>query len=109
MKKFLFSIVTASALLSAGVAFAETTTTTTTSWTAEDGTVIKEYSTTKKYAPITDPAMNAEVGVVLPGTIAVYPLPETMKVQDPDRYSYTIINNKPMVVERSSRRIVHVW
>jgi hypothetical protein len=65
--------------------------------------------TTKNYAPISDPTLKAEVGVVLPGTVAVYPLPETMKVQDPDRYSYTIINNTPMVVERSSRRIVHVW
>jgi len=109
MRKILFSIVTASALLSAGVAFAESTSTTTTTWTADDGTVIKEYSTTKKYAPISDPSMNAEVGAVLPGTVAVYPLPETMKVENPDRYSYTIINNKPMVVERSSRRVVHIW
>ena len=36
-------------------------------------------------------------------------LQESMKVENPDRYSYTIINNKPMVVERSSRRVVHIW
>ncbi len=107
MRKVLLSMATASALLVSASAFAETTTTTT--WTAADGTVIKEYSTTQKYEPVAVPDFNAEVGVVLPQNVKVYSLPNTVKVQDPDRYSYTIINDQPVVVERSSRRVVHVW
>ena len=107
MRKVLLSMATASALLVSATAFAETTTTTT--WTAADGTVIKEYSTTQKYEPVAVPDFNAEVGVVLPQNVKVYSLPNTVKVQDPDRYSYTIINEQPVVVERSSRRVVHVW
>ena len=50
MRKSLFSIVTASALLSgAGLASAQTTTTTTTQWTPEEGTAITTYSTTQHY------------------------------------------------------------
>lgn len=107
MRKVLLSMATASALLVSASAFAETTTTTT--WTAADGTVIKEYSTTQKYEPVAVPDFDAEVGVVLPQNVKVYSLPNTVKVQDPDRYSYTIINDQPVVVERSSRRVVHVW
>jgi hypothetical protein len=107
MRKVLLSMATASALLVSASAFAETTTTTT--WTAADGTVIKEYSTTQKYEPVAVPDFNAEVGVVLPQNVKVYSLPNTVKVQDPDRYSYTIVNDQPVVVERSTRRVVHVW
>ena len=108
MRKVLLSVATASALLVSASAFAETTTTTTT-WTAADGTVIKEYSTTQKYEPASVPDFDAQVGVVLPQNVKVYSLPSTVKVSDPDRYSYTIINDQPFVVERSSRRVVHVW
>lgn len=108
MRKVLLSMATASALLASASAFAETTTTTTT-WTDVDGTVIKEYSTTQKYEPVAVPNFNAEVGVVLPSDVKVYSLPQTVKVSDPDRYSYTIINDQPVVVERSTRRVVHVW
>jgi hypothetical protein len=45
----------------------------------------------------------------LPSTVQLYPLPETMQIQEPQRYSYTIINNEPVVVERTTRRVVHTW
>ena len=109
MRKVLISVATASALLvGAASAFAESTTTTTT-WTAADGTVIKEYSTTQNYAPVSDPALKPSVGMTLPGTVKVYSLPSNIKVSDPENYSYTIINDQPVVVERSTRRVVHIW
>jgi hypothetical protein len=40
--------------------------------------------------------------------VKVYSLPTTVKVADPDRYSYTIVNDQPVVVERSTRRVVHI-
>ncbi|MEI9985229.1 MAG: DUF1236 domain-containing protein [Aliidongia sp.] len=44
-----------------------------------------------------------------PITVTLYPLPETMKIPDPDRYSYSIVNEHPVVVERTTRKVVHTW
>jgi hypothetical protein len=110
MKKSLLSIVTASVMLAGvGLASAQTTATTTTTWTDSYGNTIREYSTTQKVKPIEDKSINVTVGGVLPGTVEIHPLPPTIKVDKPEMYSYTIINNKPVVVERASRRVVHVW
>jgi hypothetical protein len=100
----------ASALLaSVGVASAQTTTQTTTSWTNDQGAVIRNYSTTQKYSSFNDPALKPDVGVALPGTVTIYPLPDTVKVETPDRYSYGIVNEHPVVVERTTRKVVHTW
>jgi hypothetical protein len=110
MKKFMLTVVASAALLSgAGMAAAQTTTTTTTTWTNEQGNMIREYSTVKKYSSVNDPSLNISVGATLPSNVTVYPLPETVKVKDPDRYSYVIVNDEPVVVERTTRRVIHRW
>jgi hypothetical protein len=111
MRRSLLSIVAASALLTgAGLASAQTTTTTTTqTWTTDQGQVIREYSTTKNYQSFSEPGLQPQVGMELPTTVQLYPLPETIQIQEPQRYSYTIINNAPVVVERTTRRVVHTW
>jgi hypothetical protein len=112
MKRTLFSIVTASALIAgAGIASAQTSTTTTTSssWSSDQGQMIRQYSTTQKYTSFNDQSLTPSVGTELPGTVTLHPLPETMKVPDADRYSYTIINERPVVVERTTRKVVHTW
>lgn len=93
----------------AGTALAQTTTTTTTTWTNDQGSLIREYSTTRRYAPITDPALKPSEGSTLPDSVTLYPLPDTISLSDPNRYSYTIINDQPVVVERTTRRVVHTW
>jgi Protein of unknown function (DUF1236) len=90
-------------LTGVGLAAAQTTTTTTTQWTPDQGTAITTYSTTQKYTSFSDPNLTPTVGMVLPGTVTVYPLPSTVVVQSPDRYSYGIINDHTVVVDRSSR------
>jgi hypothetical protein len=108
MRKSLFSVVTASVLVAgAGLAAAQTTTTTTTTWTPEEGSAITQYSTTQGYQSYTQP--DVTVGTVLPQTVTVYPLPPTVAVPSPNTYSYTIVNNQPVVVDRTTRRVVHVW
>ena len=108
MRKSLFSIVTASALLAgAGLAGAQTSTTTTTTWTPEQGTAITQYSTTQHYQSNSEPTVT--VGTVLPQAVTVYPLPPTVQVPSPDSYSYSIVNNQPVVVDRTTRQVVHVW
>lgn len=110
MRRPLLSIAAASMLLAgAGVASAQMSTTTTTTWSNDEGTGLREYSTTRHYQSYADPAWHAQVGVELPSSAELYPLPETMHVPSADRYSYSIINNQPVVVERTTRKVVHSW
>jgi hypothetical protein len=110
MKKSLFSIVTASALLAgAGLASAQSSTTTTTQWTPDQGAAITQYSTTQHYQSFSDPALTPTVGMALPGTVTMYPLPQTVVPPTPGSYSYSIINNQPVVVDTTTRKVVHTW
>ena len=112
MKRSLLSTLAAAALLAgATVASAETSTTatTTTRWSPDHRAAITEYSTTQKYQSFNDPAFKPHVGAPLPGTVTLYPLPGTIKVETPDRYSYSIINNNPVIVDRTTRSVVHTW
>ncbi len=110
MRKSLFSIVTASVVLAgAGVATAQTTASTTTTWTNDQGTAITTYSTSKHYNSFTDPNLTPTIGMPLPPTVTMYPLPDTVNVPAPTTYSYSIINNHPVVVETTTRKVVHTW
>jgi len=110
MRKSLLSIVTAAALLTgAGLAVAQTTTTTTSSWTNDQGSAITKYSTTQHYQSFTDPSLNVTVGTPLPSTVTIYPLPPTVEVPQASTYSYSIVNNHPVVVDRTTRKVVHTW
>jgi hypothetical protein len=109
MRKSLFSIVTGSVLLAgAGLASAQTTTTTTT-WTNDQGSAITQYSTTQHYQSFTDPSLTPAIGTPLPSTVTIYPLPPTMIVPQSETYSYGLVNNHPVVVERTTRNVVHTW
>ena len=110
MSRTLLSIFSVAVLLgSASFAVAQTVTTTTTTWTNDQGKMITEYSTSKKYSSFIDPALKPRIGMELPITVTVYPLPETVTVTTPDRYSYGIVNNQPIVVERTTRKVVQTW
>jgi hypothetical protein len=111
MRRPLFSVAAASMLL-AGVGLAQaqsTTTTTTTTWTNDDGSVMRNESTTQHYQSFSDPSWQASLGAELPPDATLYPLPPTIHVQTPEQYSFSIINNEPVVVERTTRRVVHSW
>jgi hypothetical protein len=110
MRKLLLSVVAATALLSGGSIFAaETTTRTTTTWTDEQGNLIREHSTVKHYSSFNDPKLEVRVGAALPETVTLYALPETIKVPDATQYSYVIINDKPVLVEKTTRKVIHTW
>ena len=110
MRRSLFSIVTASVFVaSVGLASAQTTTSTTSTWTQDQGPMIHQYSTTQHYSSFSDPSLKPDVGMELPGTVTLYPLPDTMKVPEADHYSYGIVNDHPVVVERTTRKVVHTW
>jgi hypothetical protein len=108
MRKLLLSLATGAVLLTgAGFAQAQTTTTTTV-WTTDQGTMMREYATTSKHTGFNDTAMVPKEGMVLPSTVTVYELPSTMKMPA-GQYSYAMINNQPVVVETTTRKVVHTW
>ena len=108
MKKTLLSTVAAIAL-AAGIGIASAQTATTATWTSDHGTTIREYSTTQKFKSVDDPSLRPQVGMVLPGTVTVAPQPETIVIPRRESFSYSIIDNQPVVVERDSRKVIHVW
>lgn len=107
MKRSLVAI--GAAVLFSTAAFAQSATTTTTTWTDEYGTIIRQESVTKKFEPVMDPKINVTVGAALPQTITVHPLPGNIRVEQPDRYAYVIVNDDPVIVEKDTRRVVHVY
>jgi hypothetical protein len=110
VNKSLLSFAAASVLLAGiGFASAQSSTTTTTTWTTDQGKAITDYSTTQKYTSFSDPALKPTIGSELPQTVTIYPLPSTVTVTQPDQYSYGIVNNQPVVVERTTRKVVHTW
>jgi hypothetical protein len=96
-------------MMGARLALAQTSTTTTTTWTNDEGTVLRQESTTRHYDAYVDPALRPDVGVALPSSVTLYPLPHAVVVPDGNTYSYAIVNNNPVVVERTTRRVVHTW
>jgi hypothetical protein len=110
MRKTLLTVAAATMLLAGtGLASAQTTTTTTSTWTNDQGTEITKYSSTQKYPSYVDPGYKPSVGAALPDKVTIYPLPDSMKVEKRDTYSYGIVNDRPIVVERTTRKVVHSW
>jgi hypothetical protein len=110
MRTPLFSLAAATLLMAgASVANAQSTMTTTSTWSNEGGTTLRQYSTTKHYDSYSEPTWKPSVGMEVPHSATVYPLPETMHVPSAERYSYSIINNDPVIVERTTRKVVHSW
>jgi len=109
MRRPLFSMTAASVLLAGvGLAYGQSSTSTTT-WSNGDGSVMREYSTTRHYDSFSDPGWRPSVGAELPSNATIYPLPDSIHVPGAERYSYGIINNSPVVVERTTRKVVHTW
>jgi hypothetical protein len=107
MRKSLLSLAAATMFLGGvGLALAEGETPT---WDAAQGTTLTQYSTTMKYTSSMYPNMTPTVGTVLPDTVTVYPLPDSMKIPSADRYRYGMLNDHPVVVETTTRKIVHNW
>ncbi|MBX9847198.1 MAG: DUF1236 domain-containing protein [Xanthobacteraceae bacterium] len=79
-------------------------------FTPEHGAMLRQHAATQHYAPVHDPAIHAQVGATLPGSVELHPLPDALAGHLPAArsYRYTIIGNRPVVVDPGSHRIVHV-
>src|SRR5262249_47812075 len=109
MRKVLLSVV-AALLLLGGAASAQTNSTASVpAWTADQGTAIKAYSESQKNTPFVDPNLKLSLGMELPEHVELHLLPETMKIPSSDLYSYAIINDHAVIVDRTTHKVVHVW
>jgi len=97
--KTLISIALPALLLGAGIAAAQTVTI-----TPEQQTVIHEYVIAHPVEPVPPPpGVSIAVGTALPDTIQLQPL------DVPDvSYQYVVIDGQTVLVDPSTRRIVHV-
>jgi hypothetical protein len=58
---------------------------------------------------VQDTQLNLQVGAEVPATVQLNPLPETIHIKEPARYSYVVVGEKPVIVERKSRRVIHIY
>jgi|JI10StandDraft_1071094.scaffolds.fasta_scaffold24179_5 hypothetical protein len=105
MKKFLIGSAIATALLaSAGAGFAQTMTTTTTTRTIapEQRTIVQEYVVQQKRPSVTVENYEVRTGTVLPPTVQFYSVPQA------DQYRYTVVNNRQVIVDPTTRQVIEV-
>jgi hypothetical protein len=110
MKRTLLSIAAASMLVaSVGIASAQNENPTQPSWTTTQGETLTTTYRSMHYTPYADPSMHPQVGMVLPNTVKVYPLPDGMSGAQYSGYSYGMVNDQPVVVVTTTRKVVHTW
>jgi hypothetical protein len=112
VKKHLLLSAAAAAMLFAGVGVASAQSEGSASvpaWTAEQGQTLTANYEQMHYESLNDPALHPEVGTVLPDTVHVYPLPDGMTGVAYKSYSYAMVNDHPVVVVTTTRKVVYGW
>jgi hypothetical protein len=92
-----------------GIAAAQNEAPATPSWAPAQGQTLITTYTERHYVPYNDPSLSPEAGMVLPETVRVYPMPDSMNGAAYSSYSYGMVNDHPVVVETTTRRVVHTW
>ena len=66
-------------------------------------------SITRERVRVAPPAdFRARVGVEVPDSVELYPIPETVEVPAIRRYRYTVIDNQVVLVDPGTHRVVEV-
>ena len=94
------------AIACSGIAVAQTevtrtTTTTTTTLSPEERTTVHEYVTRDTRASMRVDNFDVSVGAVVPPNVTFYEVPNM-------RYRYTIVNDRRVVVDPVTRRIIEI-
>ena len=90
-------------LAATGPSMAQTTTTTTVRTLApEQRTIVQEYVVREKRPSVTIENYEVRPGVILPPTVQYYSVPQV------DNYSYSIVNNRQVVVDPHTRQVIEV-
>ena len=105
MKYALLASGLAIAVACSGMALAQSettrTTTTTTTLSPEEQTTVREYVTRHDYPSVTVQHFDVGVGAVVPPNVTFYDVPNM-------RYRYTIVNDRRVIVDPDTRRIIEV-
>ena len=73
--------------------------------TPEQDTVVREYVQKKPLASISVPGVELNIGSTLPETVEVHRFEEVPDMQ----YRYVVVDNRTVLVEPETRRIVKVY
>lgn len=75
----------------------------------EHGAIIREHATSQHFNSVQDPNVHVQVGGILPPSVGLHPLPDRVVAQVPGAHSYQygIVNNRNVVVDPGTRRVVH--
>lgn len=75
----------------------------------EHGQMLHQHATAQHHDSYRDPHFHAQVGAVLPGSVQVHPLPDSLAIHVPQahQYGYGVVNDRPVIVDHSNRRVLH--
>lgn len=105
-----FAVALAGSAFAQGTVTRETTTTTTTTGggtvvlAPEERTVVRRYVTEQK-RPSVKLQQNVTVGGTLPADVELYAIEGSPTVS---KYRYTVVNDRPVIVDPGSRRVIEV-
>ena len=100
IRKTALSSAIAGLMISAGVALAQDVII-----TPEQDTVVREYIKKKPLASISVPGVELNIGSTLPETVEVHTFEDVPDV----KYQYVVVDNKTVLVEPGTRKIVKVY
>lgn len=77
----------------------------------EHGHIIRQHATTHHHGSFHDPHVHAQIGVALPDSVQLHPLPDTLALHIPSahQYRYGIVNDRHVIVDHSTRRVIHAF
>lgn len=80
-------------------------------FTPEHGDMLHQHAINQHYNSFRDPNFRAQVGATLPGPVQLHPLPDTLAPHVPSahQYRYGIVNDRPVIVDPSTRRVIHAF
>jgi Protein of unknown function (DUF1236) len=87
-----------------GSAFAQTTTTTTTTITTEQSGMVRTYVTKQNRTSLRSPDQFGP-GATVPSSFELYEIPADIGISNT---RYTIINNRTVLIDPTTRRVIHV-
>ncbi|MBX9590537.1 MAG: DUF1236 domain-containing protein [Hyphomonadaceae bacterium] len=71
--------------------------------------MLRQHAATHHHRSADHHGFQVHVGATLPHAVELHALPHGFRVESPHAYRYGIINQRHVVVDHETRRIVHVF
>ena len=109
MKASFLSTIAAALTIAGAGAFAQSNTAAVPQLTNDQGVAIRAYSESQKDVPFFDPNIKLEEGIELPQNATLHLIPDAIKIGTPETHAYAIVNDRAVLVDRATRKVIHVW